>query len=116
MRAVSYSGWFPVIHDARFYRRKCDAARTLEAVSANLRDETDLDALSDNLVGVVGETMQPTYVSFCGCASIRALSGAGESSRSELVRLGPACNSSFEAHLWRLVVQSGAEAQPVFRT
>jgi hypothetical protein len=49
--------------DRRFYRKKYDATKTLEAFSAKLRNETNLDSLSDELVGVVRETMQPEHAS-----------------------------------------------------
>jgi hypothetical protein len=45
-----------------YWRRKYDAAKILKAFSAKLRDETNLDAVSDDLVGVVRETMQPFYI------------------------------------------------------
>ena len=49
--------------DRHFYRRKYEARKILDAFSAKLRDETDLDALNDQLVGVVRESMQPAHVS-----------------------------------------------------
>jgi hypothetical protein len=49
--------------DRRFYRSRYDAEQTLAAFSARLRDEVDIDSLSQHLVAVVQETMQPENIS-----------------------------------------------------
>ena len=55
------------IIDRRFYRRKYDAQKTLQAFSVRMRDETDIDQLTGDLVQVVEQTLQPVHVSLWLC-------------------------------------------------
>ncbi len=64
--------------DRRLYRRKYDAARTLAAFGASLRDSVDLDALSEQLLATVDETMQPESTSLWFSRGTQPTPGSAE--------------------------------------
>jgi hypothetical protein len=68
--------WVQAIIDRRFFRRKYDAARTVAAFGAALRDETNLEQLSAHLTAVVDEAMQPESVGLWLAPGAKAKSGA----------------------------------------
>jgi hypothetical protein len=77
------------IIDRRFYRRKYDAARTLAAFSASLRNSVDLSQLSEQLIEVIEETMQPTHVSLWVRPSLPRRHVGSEDERAYPERVAP---------------------------
>jgi hypothetical protein len=84
--------------DRRFNRRKYDAAKTVQAFSVRLRDEVDLDALSNELLAVAHQTMQPTMAALWLRPSTQARPhGQGQASSARLTRLDPLHAMQFRA-------------------